>query len=340
MPRYKGKQLEEREKLIQDALSHYNTSTKPSMRASADTFGIPWTTLRDRLNGAQNRRDAHRSMQLLSEHEETTIVRWCERMDDWGFPLRLSLVKEMAAYLVKKREIGRRLGKHWLARFLQRNPELASKFSARLDKQRALLKQVITLYDILPKDKYNMDEKGFMMGIAAKVKVICRFGRKNPRLTYSCNRTWVTVIEAVSAAGVPVPPMIINQGVAHYIGWYVGVQKSGDAATFFYSPKGWTDSKLGMEWLIENFDKHTSNIYLFEARRRAYTKKNILAAWDKVGIEPFNPRRVLDYIVAPPPSVTFPISGPTTPRTTRMARSTAKEAFGLQFLVELLRKQG
>jgi hypothetical protein len=109
------------------------------MRASADTFGIPWTTLRDRLNGAQNRRDAHRSMQLLSEHEKTTIVRWCERMDDWGFPLRLSLVKEMAPYLVKKREIGRRLRKHWLARFLQRNPELASKFSARLDKQRALI---------------------------------------------------------------------------------------------------------------------------------------------------------------------------------------------------------
>jgi hypothetical protein len=46
-------------------------------------------------------------MQLLSEHEETTIVRWCERMDDWGFPLRLSLVKEMAAYLVKKKGNGK-----------------------------------------------------------------------------------------------------------------------------------------------------------------------------------------------------------------------------------------
>lgn len=75
MPRYREKQLEEREKLIPDALSHYNASTKPSMCASVDTFGIPWTTLRDRLNGAPNCRDTHRSMQLLSEHEETTIVR-------------------------------------------------------------------------------------------------------------------------------------------------------------------------------------------------------------------------------------------------------------------------
>jgi hypothetical protein len=29
---------------------------------------------------------------------------------------------------------------------------------------------------------YNMDEKGFLLGQALKVKVICRRGRKNPRL--------------------------------------------------------------------------------------------------------------------------------------------------------------
>lgn len=138
MTRLKGQQLEEREKLIKLAIVHYNASLKPAMRISAETYGIPWTTLRDRLNGAQNRQEAHKSRQLLSDHEELTIVRWCERMDDWGFPLRLSLVKEMAAYLVKKREIGRTLGKHWLDRFLKRNPGIVSKFSARLDRQRAL----------------------------------------------------------------------------------------------------------------------------------------------------------------------------------------------------------
>ncbi|RPB08975.1 hypothetical protein P167DRAFT_476577, partial [Morchella conica CCBAS932] len=29
--------------------------------------------------------------------------------------------------------------------------------------------------------------------------------------------------------------------------------------------------------------------HLFEARRRTYTHKNIMAAWDKAGIFPFNP---------------------------------------------------
>lgn len=48
------------------------------------------------------------------------------------------------------------------------------------------------------------------------------------------------------------------------------------------------------------------------------------------GIEPFNPRRVLQpkeakKLGAP----TFAVSGPTTPRTTRMARSTTKQALAL-----------
>lgn len=137
MARLKGKQKEERERLVLLALKDYQNSTKPSMRASAEKFSIPWTTLRDRLNGAQNRRESHRQQQILTPYEEETIVKWCARMDDWGFPMRLGLVKEMAGYLVKKREIGRTLGKHWLARFLERNPELASKFTMRLDRQRA-----------------------------------------------------------------------------------------------------------------------------------------------------------------------------------------------------------
>lgn len=122
---------------------------------------------------------------------------------------------------------------------------------------RKQLKQVIALYEILPKHSYNMDEKGFMMGLAAKVKVVCRAGRRNPRLTHSGNRYWVTVIEAISGAGTPLPPMIINQGTAHYKEWYAGVEGQ-DIATFSYSPKGWTDSKLGMYWLTDNFEKYTA----------------------------------------------------------------------------------
>lgn len=153
MPRLKGKKWEEREKLIEKAMTHYRESgNSASLRISAETFGISWSTLRDRLNGAQNRREAHRAQQLLNEDEEGCIVRWCQRMDDWGFPLRLSLVKELAAYLVSKRKgPGHKLGQHWLGRFLDRNPELSSRFSGRLDRQRAVTNNQELLKDFYKK---------------------------------------------------------------------------------------------------------------------------------------------------------------------------------------------
>lgn len=151
MPRLKDRQQAEREKLILLAINHYNKSSKASLRISAETFGIAWTTLRDRLNGAQNRRDSHRQQQVLSDHEEQTIVDWCACMDDWGFPLRLALVHEMAAYLVQKRNLGRKLGKRWLTRFLDRHPELASKFSMRLERQRAYAENPVVIQDYFKK---------------------------------------------------------------------------------------------------------------------------------------------------------------------------------------------
>jgi hypothetical protein len=56
-----------------------------------------------------------------------------------------------------------------------------------------------------------------------------------------------------------------------------------------------------------------------------------MAAWDNAGIFPFNPRRVLNPLASSPikKPASFPVSGPTTPRTTRMARSTAKQALCL-----------
>lgn len=101
-----------------------------------------------------------------------------------------------------------------------------------------------------------MDEKGFMMGVANRCKVICKRGRRNPRLTQDGSREWVTVIEGVSAAGIALPPMVINKGEAHYKGWYAKLQEK-DEATFGFSPKGWSDRELGLKWLVENFQKYT-----------------------------------------------------------------------------------
>jgi len=46
-----------------------------------------------------------------------------------------------------------------------------------------------------------MDEKGFMMGVALRCKVICKKGPRWVKKTQDGSQEWVTVIEAVSGDG-------------------------------------------------------------------------------------------------------------------------------------------
>jgi len=81
-------------------------------------------------------------------------------------------------------------------------------------------------YNISDTNMYNMDEKGFMMGVALRGKVICRKHQRSPKMTQDGFREWVTVIETVSGDGRVLRPMSINKGKAHYMGWYAEIQKT------------------------------------------------------------------------------------------------------------------
>jgi len=72
-------------------------------------------------------------------------------MDDWRFPLKHPLVHEMAECLVKKGNCGRRLGMHWLTRFLNHNPTLSAKLTARLERQRLFAQNPALVKDYFSK---------------------------------------------------------------------------------------------------------------------------------------------------------------------------------------------
>jgi hypothetical protein len=151
MPRSKERKTEERENRLLDAIKHYQSDEKPSIRLTAERYGVPFSTLRGRLQGAQRRGIGHRALQLLTIYEENSIVEWCERMDEWGHPPRLELVRAMAEALIQRRINHRTLGKHWLKRFLSRHPTLAMRISTRLDKQRAFANNPAIIKDYFQK---------------------------------------------------------------------------------------------------------------------------------------------------------------------------------------------
>src|SRR5258708_7728481 len=108
MARLSAKDKARKEENIQLAIKHFHEAGETSIRASAAEYKVPYTTLRDRLAGARSRQESHESQQLLLPDEEQSIVRWIQQMDDWGFPPKIAVVKEMAAHLAQTRATGRK----------------------------------------------------------------------------------------------------------------------------------------------------------------------------------------------------------------------------------------
>ena len=80
---------------------------------------------------------------------------------------------------------GKQVGATWPKRFCKCHPDLKMKMTTRLEKARAkalnqhavneffnILTEMITEYNILPENLYNMDEKGLQLGIGAKITAI------------------------------------------------------------------------------------------------------------------------------------------------------------------------
>lgn len=146
------REKDQREEKLQKAITHYENSVLANIRHSAERFGVPYSTLRGRLAGAQNRVAGQLKAQALTDYEENSIVRWCAQLDEWGHPQRLAVVRSMAqASIVQRHEKDRQIGHHWLARFLKRHPELASHLSTRLDRQRALASDPVVIKDYFRK---------------------------------------------------------------------------------------------------------------------------------------------------------------------------------------------
>jgi len=213
MPKAKKRDTTGREARINAAIRALKEGRQESMGAAAEPFDILKSTLYYRYMGERTSRHlAQVDNQLISDLEEKAIVAWCKEQDNRGFPPRLDMVKSMALFLYEKRTGDKRksLGKNWITRFLNRHPDMATKFNTKLDRQRAhascpwllrdyfsKLVRIIHQHNLKVFQIFNMDEKGFLIGIAARGKVLCHRRQRNPRVTHEGTREMVTVVEMI-----------------------------------------------------------------------------------------------------------------------------------------------
>ena len=172
------------------AIEAIRTSKKLSCRNAAKIYNVPESTLRDRMNGRTTLPERRPGNTNLSNLEEQVIVNHIFDLDSRGFPPRQADVEAMANYLRKARG-AKSVGKLWAHRFIQRRPELKTRFNRVYDFQRALcedpkligawfqlVQNMRAKYGVVDSDFYNFDETGFMMGQITPVMVVTRADRR------------------------------------------------------------------------------------------------------------------------------------------------------------------
>ena len=118
--------------------SERNSSTPLSISHIACACEVPNSTLKHRIKGRKRVNEVAESRLKLTMGEEAAIVANCRILSSWLQAPRVSLVSEMALGLLRKRELppqsgSSHLGENWVYEFLQRHPELSSKYSKQIE---------------------------------------------------------------------------------------------------------------------------------------------------------------------------------------------------------------
>ena len=222
----KGKRLEL-------AIEAFYKGQFSSKTACAKAFDVPPRTLMTRLNGTVSRQHSVANSRKLSNTEEESLKNRILDMDKRGLPLQISNVRHLAQLLLSawsKPSKDLSISVKWVSRFIQRHPELKSKYTRQYDYQRAkcedpelikgwfnCVQETILRYGIAEQDIYNMDETGFQMGVASTAKVICGSETRDShaKSIQPGNCEWITIIIAINASGHALPPQIIMAGKKH-----------------------------------------------------------------------------------------------------------------------------
>ncbi|EED15872.1 conserved hypothetical protein [Talaromyces stipitatus ATCC 10500] len=209
------KDLAEQEGQILLAISDLQNGRIFRVAQAARIYSIPRATLRDRLNGTQQRSQVRANSHKLTQCEEESLVKWI-----------LDLDKQIESKFSRK---------YNYERAKCEDPKIIQEYFDRV-------REVILQYGILPEDIYNFDEPGFAMGLCANAKVITGSDRyARPKLLQPGNREWVTAIEAVNSIGWALLSYIIFKAKKYTrLGWF---EDFPDDWKINISDNGWMDDR-------------------------------------------------------------------------------------------------
>ena len=284
------------EAAISAAIADLKTQATPNLSNTAIKYQIDRRTLERRFKGKTASRNMAQleAQGLLDYAQEKILVGRINTLSARGIPPTPVMVHNLVIELT-----GAPVGEHWIRRFVERHRnELASVYLDSIDYSRRVadnsrhfshyfmlvsvsfallfvklptyksdfdkLEEKIRKYRIKPFNMYNIDEKGFLMGVCNTMKRIVSIKQlKSKKLlgaSQDGSREFLSLLATICADGSALPPALIYQGESHDLqdSWLEDYDSSIDEAYFAASPKGWTNEDLGILWLTGLFERRTA----------------------------------------------------------------------------------
>jgi len=263
MPKYSQYTQESLEEALLDV------SNGSTVREAARTWGVPRSTLQNRLKGYEPHSTAHSDSQRLSIEQEKKLVKWIKHQELLGLAPTHSQIRFFATKVLSLNGDTEPLGRRWMQAFLRRNPELRTRKKKPIEMERfrtkaAEIKEFYQRFSApeirnIPAHRiYNIDEGGLMEGLGVNGLVVGRakgppIPSKNPG-----RGTWMTFVECCAANGHLLPPLVIFRGVTLQSSYFpTEALTEFDGWKFTTSENGYTSNDHHLNWLKEIFIPET-----------------------------------------------------------------------------------
>ena len=132
MPQRNNARKVSKEADLQLAVQALGRDASLTVPRAAVIYKVSESTLRRQRDGGLSRRDWRPKSMRLEATEEWVIVQHILKLDEQGYPPRLSDVEDMANSLLAERNQPP-IGKNWAGTFVKRQPELTVKFNRKYD---------------------------------------------------------------------------------------------------------------------------------------------------------------------------------------------------------------
>jgi hypothetical protein len=261
----------ELEKRISDACDAYSARRNPKIKPLSREFDVPYKRLLRRIKGRDSRSTRVNPNKILYEAQEHALIYWIISLDNANTSPTSAMIERCANQILHQNRRSQVVSKSWVYRFIKRLPphlklrpiQQRPKESKRVQAEDIVviqyyyerLNDLIIRHNIHPKNIYNFDECGFIVGEGKKQKVVSANPSTNTFIPTGDRGQSLTAIEYIAADGWVMSPFFLLPGQCYMENWYRQASLPDDYR-IGVTPNGYTSDAMAYDWL-HFFHTHT-----------------------------------------------------------------------------------